>query len=250
MTIRSIKTHIVKNGDSIKELLKIALKGMYLECCIVAITSKVISVCEQRIVPKSSIGNKRDLVYREADYVLDIDNNKEHIITIKNGILIPSAGIDESNVEDAYILYPKDVHATCVDIWEWLRTEFKVKHIGVIITDSHTTPMRVGVTGVGLSWCGFEAQYSYIGTKDIYGRPLKCTQVNVIDALAAAAVFEMGEAAEQTPIAIISDAPRVVYKDSATSEIEILNTNIPIEEDIYGDILMAVKWKKSSVRDR
>lgn len=245
MIVKSIRTHVIKNGDSIKMVLKKYL-DRDLEGCIIAITSKIVSVCEGRIVPKSSVSSKSDLVYREADYVLDMEDVHGHIITIKNGVLIPSAGIDESNVEDAYILYPEDVHATCVDIWQWLRIEYGVKNIGVLITDSHTTPMRSGVTGIALAWCGFEAQYSYIGKEDIYGRPLQCTKVNVIDALAAAAVFEMGEAAEQTPIAIISGASRIVYKDSTTSEVDVINTNIPMEEDIYGNILMAVKWKKGS----
>lgn len=243
MIVRALKTPVVKNGDSIRELLQASL-SMNLEGCILAITSKIISVCEGRVMPKNSVSNKKDLIYKEADYVLDVKNEQSHILTIKNGVLIPSAGIDESNVEDAYIPYPKDVHSTCIDIWKWLRIEYKLQNIGVMITDSHTTPMRVGVTGIALAWCGFEAQYSYIGTKDIYGRPLQCTKVNVIDALAAAAVFEMGEAAEQTPIAIISEAPRIVYKDYATSEMDIINTNIPMEEDIYGEILMSVKWKK------
>lgn len=246
MLVKPIKTSIIKEGNSIKNILKQYLLDEPLESSIIAITSKIISICEGRLIPKEKVSNKQALIEIEADYTIDSKNiTNEYTITIKNGILIPCAGIDESNAENSYILYPKDVHASCIDIWSWIKKEFNLKNVGVLITDSHTTPMRAGVTGIALSWCGFEAQYSYIGTEDLFSRPLKCTKVNVIDAIAAAAVFEMGEAAEQTPIAIVkSDNKKIVYRDTPTTTEDIKASNISIDEDVYGDILKAVSWKK------
>lgn len=244
MNIESIKTHVIKKNESIKEVLKKYLPND-LENRIIVITSKIISISEGQIITKSDVKDKKELIEQEADFILDIDHLiYGHTITIKNGILIPSAGIDESNVEDAYILYPKNVHDSCIDIWQWIRNTYTVKNVGVLITDSHTTPMRSGVTGVALAWCGFEAQYSYIGVEDIYGRPLQCTKVNLIDALAASAVLVMGEAAEKTPIVIVTNAPRVTYRNYPTTEKDIEITNISIEDDLYGPILTSAKWKK------
>lgn len=250
MLVKPIRTSIIEKGDCIKDVLKKYLAQESLESSIVSITSKIISVCEGRLVPKGSVSSKHELVEMEADYIIEgHSRTNEHTITIKTGILIPCAGIDESNAMDSYILYPKDVHASCIDIWKWMKQEFKLKNVGVLITDSHTTPMRAGVTGVALAWCGFEAQYSYIGTEDLFTRPLKCTKVNVIDALAAAAVFEMGEAAEQTPIAIVrSDSRRIVYRDTPTTAEDIAASNISIDEDLYGDILKAVAWRRGGAK--
>src|SRR6266508_2193439 len=73
------------------------------------------------------------------------------------------------------------------------------------ITDSKTAPLRVGVTGVTLAYSGFQALNDYVGTKDLFGRAWRMIKVNVVDALATAAVLVMGEGSEQTPLA---SAPR------------------------------------------
>lgn len=71
------------------------------------------------------------------------------------------------------------------------------------MTDSHTTPLRRGVTGIALSYWGFQGVESFVGTKDLYGRALKMTHVNFADALASAAVLMMGEANESCPLAML-----------------------------------------------
>ncbi|WP_425364661.1 coenzyme F420-0:L-glutamate ligase [Candidatus Tisiphia endosymbiont of Mystacides longicornis] len=168
---------------------------------IVAITSKIISIIQGRLVSKDSIC-KNLLIKQEADLVLETDRNPYDLyLTIKNGILIPSAGIDESNVHGVYVLYPENIQKTVIWIWEYLKKRHNLKKIGVVITDSHTTIMRRGVTGITLGWCGFIPIYSYIDKPDLYNSPLRVTQVNILDALATSAVFVMGEGNEQTPIA-------------------------------------------------
>jgi len=176
---------------------------------------------------------------------LDTKHNPYNIyLTIKNGILIPSAGIDESNVNDIYVLYPKNVQQTAISIWQYLRKKYYIQNLGVLITDSHTTIMRRGVTGIALGWCGFEPLYSYINKPDIYGKPLRVTQVNILDSLATIAVFAMGEGNEQTPLAIISKAPKISFLDRPPTLQEEKSVIIPMEEDLYGPLLESALWLK------
>jgi putative folate metabolism gamma-glutamate ligase len=245
MQVKSIKTHIITFGDSLENILDKYIMTLE-EKSIIAITSKILSVIEGRYVSKANI-NKYDLIKQEADLLLKTDQNPYNIfLTIKDGLLIPSAGIDESNVDDVYVLYPAEPFQSAELIWRHLRTKHQIKELGVIITDSHTTIMRKGVTGIALSWCGFEPVYSYVGKPDIYGKALKVTQVNIVDALAVSAVFLMGEANEQTPISIIQDAPHIVFLDHKPTIEERNNMIISLEEDLYAPLLKAAAWDKKT----
>jgi dihydrofolate synthase / folylpolyglutamate synthase len=70
------------------------------------------------------------------------------------------------------------------------------------------------------------------------------TKVNVVDALAAAAVLVMGEGSEQTPLAIISDLPFVTFYDRDPSMEELQQLRIAIDDDLYGPLLTSVRWRK------
>ncbi len=245
MITQAFKTHIIEVGENLFDVL-----DEYLPCLeekdIVVITSKIMSVSERRVVHKNAC-SKQELVQQEADAWIegDFPNSYNMSLTIKNGVLIPSAGIDESNCPEGYILYPKDVQTSAKNIWDHLRSFHKIKELGVLITDSHTTPLRRGVTGIALGWCGFEPLYNYIGQKDLFGRPLQVTMSNALDALSAAAVFVMGEGAEATPIGRIQKAPKITFVDRSPTQEEEALIKIPIEEDIYFPLLSSVHWKRS-----
>ncbi len=243
MQIIPVKTALVRPGDKVETLLDTALTALA-ENTIVCITSKVISLCEGSVIPKADVADKYELIKQEADaYLPKPDHNPYDVhLTIKNKILIATAGIDESNGEDIYILYPRDIQASAWRIWSYLRMRHGVQHLGVLITDSHTTPLRWGVTGIGLGWCGFEPLYDYRGKPDCFGKPLRMTQINMLDALAVPAVYIMGEGAEQTPIALITDAPKVTFQDRAPNANEIAATQIAIEDDLYAPILTKAGW--------
>jgi putative folate metabolism gamma-glutamate ligase len=214
------------------------------EGSVIAITSKVISISQGRVVFKEGCV-KRELVAAEADFILETANNPYDLyLTIKNNILIPSAGIDESNCEGVYVLYPDDVQALAKSYWDYLRQKHKINHLGIIITDSHTTPMRRGVTGIALGWCGFIPLYSYIGKPDIYNKPLRVTQVNLLDSLAVAAVLLMGEGDEKCPMVVIEDAPKLEFIQRHPTEEEVKSVTIAMEDDIYAPLLKAASWRK------
>jgi F420-0:gamma-glutamyl ligase len=112
----------------------------------------------------------------------------------------------------------------------------------VIITDSTTAPLRVGVVGIALAHSGFLALHDYIGTPDLFGRPLRMTKANVAEALAAAAVVVMGEGSEQTPLAQLTDLPFVTFQDADPSATELAAMRIAPEDDLYGPLIEAAPW--------
>lgn len=242
MKITALKTHKIQLDESINDILDQHIPTLT-EGVIVAITSKIISLCQGRTVPKNSVQSKYELVKKEANAYLAQTHNLCNVhLTIKHNILIPSAGIDESNGDGLYILYPQNSQQTAKSIWEHLRNKHHLTHLGIIITDSHTTPLRKGVTGIALGWCGFEPLYSYIGKPDIFNHPLQVTQINILDALAASAVFIMGEGAEQTPIALIEEAPKIQFLSRPPTLEEEQMIHIPLEEDIYAPLLKNANW--------
>ncbi len=241
MQCSSIKTHKVSTNESLESILDQYVTNLN-DGDILAITSKIVSLCQGRVVEKLSV-SKRDLIAREADSVLQTDYNPYDLyLTIKDNILIPSAGIDESNSNGVYILYPQNLQAVAHTVWKHLTTKFSIENLGVIITDSHTTPMRRGVTGITLGWCGFEPLHSYVNKPDIYGNLLHVTQINILDALATSAVFMMGEGDEQTPLAIIRNAPKIKFTSRAPTAQEEKSVTISMEEDLYAPLLMNAKW--------
>lgn len=243
MNIEAIKTHRIECNESLEEILDRYI-SILLEESIVVVTSKIVSLCQGRVVAKSTC-NKDELIKKESDAIVDTTNSLYNIyLTIKNHILIPSAGIDESNADDVYILYPEDLESVASNIWSYLRDKYHLNRLGVLITDSHTTPMRRGVTGIALGWCGFEPLHSYIGQPDIYGNPLRVTQINLIDALATSAVLVMGEGSEQTPLAMIKNAPKIRFQDRPPTAQEKESIIIPMEEDLYAPFLMGATWIK------
>lgn len=245
MKIFTIKTNKIDPTD--KHNLY-SLLDTYLACLreksILAVTSKIVSICEGKTVKIGKI-SKRKLVKKEAEYYLSNEDYPQSImLTIKNNILIPTAGVDESNGNGYYILWPVNPQKTANKIREYLKKRFKLQDVGVIITDSKTSPLRWGTTGIALTHSGFSALNDYIGTKDIFGRQLKVTKANVADALAVCAVLLMGEGSEQTPFVIAEDLPFIRFQNRNPSKKEIKELKINLEDDIYAPLLKSVRWQK------
>lgn len=244
MKVVSTKTHKITSQDrNIFKILDKYLPSMK-ENSVLAVTSKIVSICEGRIIKTDKI-NKDILIKREAEYYLPKSKSQYgFILTIKNGLLMPSAGIDESNASGHYISHPANSQKTANQIRRYLKKRFGIKKVGVIITDSRTVPLRWGTTGVALAHSGFSALNSYIGTPDIFGRKLKVTKANIMDGLAGAAVLVMGEGKEQTPLVLISDIPFVKFKNSDPSSKELAGLKISRSKDLFAPLLTSVKWLK------
>lgn len=216
------------------------------EDSVVAVTSKVVSICEGRCVGISKI-TKDELAVQEADkYIPRVDSPNGFILhTIKINMLVASAGIDESNSKDYYILWPKDPKKSAKKIWQILTKKFKLKNLGVIITDSRLVPLRRGVVGIAIAYFGFKPIKDYRGTEDLFGRKFVMETSNLPDSLATTALLEMGEGAESQPIAILEDVPNLKFiKKEFQPNSPDDNFEIPEQEDMFYPFLSSVKWKK------
>jgi len=202
---------------------------------VLVITSKVLAIHQGRCVKINETVSKDTLIEQEADYYISRDRvpYQAVILTIKENVLIPSSGIDESNANGYYILWPKNTNALVKEITLFFKKKHNLKNLAVIATDSHTTPLRWGVLGIAIGFYGLKPLYDYRGKTDIFGRTLTMTQKNVVDTLATLSVAIMGEGDEQTPIAIIRNAPFVEFTDEDTYDSFI----IPKDKDIYKPLL-------------
>jgi dihydrofolate synthase / folylpolyglutamate synthase len=232
LEVYPVKTRIFHPRESLAEFIVASVpEELVFDGMILAITSKIVSLAEGQTLSHAGV-NKKQLVESEADTYLGEIGHGCHL-TIKSGLLIPSAGIDESNSEAGdYILYPRDPFASAVRLWTDLRARWQLEKLGVVLTDSHTSPLRRGVTGIALSYAGIRGIKDLVGELDLFGRPLKMTQMNLADGLAAAAVLMMGEAAEARPLAVVRGAD-VEFSETLYME----ELQIALEEDLYYPVL-------------
>jgi len=210
---------------------------------ILAITSKVISIDEGRCVRQDQ-KTKDELVMTESSKYLprSFTPGGYGMHTITNGMLALSAGIDASNSGNFYTLWPKNPTRSAKRLLTSLKRHYKLKKLGLIITDSHSILLRRGVIGFALSFAGFQPLIDYRGSKDLFGRVILASQTNVPDALGAAAVFAMGEGSEQTPLARIRGAVGVSFSKPKKKPKD--SFIVPMKEDLYGPFFSSAPWRK------
>ena len=233
MIVKPIKTCIFKEGENLFSFVVKYFKKLPEES-IVVVTSKIVALSEKRTAIIKNNKTKEKLIRKESEFAL---RTKYVWLTIKDGMAMASAGIDESNANGKLILLPKDSFKTAYSLRKKLQQKYKVKKLGVLITDSHIMPLRSGVFGIALGYAGFHGIKNYIGKPDIFGRNFKFSSTDVADSLATGAVLVMGEGNEQQPLAIIKKAP--------IEFCEKINKNelcIEIKDDMYRPLFS--KFKK------
>ena len=208
---------------------------------VLVITSKVLAIHQGRCIKIEPSVKKDKLIEREADAYISRRRvpRQAAILTLKRHTLIPSSGIDESNGNGYYILWPRKVNALLKEIHAHLVRRHKVKRLALIATDSHTTPLRYGVMGISVGFYGLAPLIDYRGKKDIFGRTLTMTQSNLVDTLAAMSVLLMGEGKERRPFLIIRGAKFIPFtRRDAWRELVI-----PKHIDLYAPLLKAFTRK-------
>lgn len=246
MIIKPIKTKkLIPPHDDLFSAIRSVIKKIP-ERSILAVTSKVVSINEGRCVLKEKVPDKDKLIMAEAEYYLPRDPKAPWVMhTLLHNLLIPTAGIDESNANGFYILWPQDPKQSAREIYNWMRATYKTKECGVVITDSRSGLLRRGVIGISLSSWGFAPLNDYRGQHDLFGREFEVSQANVPDGLASAAVVAMGEGAEQTPLALITDIPFVRFQLTPyQSKKEFSSFEVALKEDLYAPFFSRVKWRK------
>lgn len=256
MRIEAIRTPIIEREQDLVEVLCDALDDCLREKDVVCVVSKVVAMEQGRVVKISDVkpspqarrmkrlryskgfedhAKFAELVLQEAEKVFAGEDGYVYL-TLKDFAFIANAGIDLSNVPDGYaVLWPEKP-------WEWvksfrekLRTRYQLEHLGVLMTDSHNTPLRRGVTGLALAYAGFEGVESQVGKPDLYGKPLHITEKAVADDLASVAVLVTGEAGESTPFAGIRGAP-IIFTHREIDPLEVfINPRVDLYAGIYSE---------------
>lgn len=203
MQIKAIKTRIFRENEDLAAFILKYIKKLP-EKSILVVTSKVVALSEGRTRELQSKKGKEKLIKQESSFAV-----KTPLVwmTIKDGQVLASAGIDESNGNGRMVLLPKNSFKSALDIRKVLLKKFKIKYLGILITDSKLSPLRRGAVGTAVGYAGFQGLRDYRGTKDLFGRTLKFSSTNVADSLATAAVLLMGEGKERQPLAVITLAP-------------------------------------------
>ncbi len=203
MQISPIKTRIFKENEDLIDFILQYVKRIP-ENSVLIITSKIVALSEGRTMEYKNKAQKIKLIKKESDFAI---KTKYTWLTIKDNMVMASAGIDESNAKGKLILLPKDSFKSADLIRKKLKKIFRVKKLGILITDSRIFPLRAGIVGVSLGYAGFKGIRDYVGKKDIFGRVLKMSRTDMADSLATSAVLCMGEGKEQQPLALITNAP-------------------------------------------
>jgi coenzyme F420-0:L-glutamate ligase / coenzyme F420-1:gamma-L-glutamate ligase len=190
----------IEPGDDLAALLEPPLAANSAsDGDVVAITQKVVSKAEGRIVPaedragwieRESVG----IVARRGDLV---------ITRTRHGFVCANAGVDASNVREGFLtLLPEDPDASAERLQKELSARLGLTRLGVVITDTFGRPWREGVVDVAIGCAGLPALHDLRGTLDDRGKRLETTVVAFADAVAAASGLVMTKTA-RVPAALV-----------------------------------------------
>ncbi|MCC7016021.1 MAG: coenzyme F420-0:L-glutamate ligase [Rhodospirillales bacterium] len=214
---------LVRANDDLAALIAEALEGAggrLLEGDVVAVAQKIVSKAEGRTVKLAAIQPSPraralaeetgkdprlvEVILSESRAVIRTAPNLL-IVEHRLGFVMANAGVDQSNVGaegEAALLLPLDPDASALRLKSALEGRYGCR-LGVVVTDSFGRPWRNGVVGVCLGAAGIPALLDKRGTPDLFGRPLRVTEIAAGDEIASAASLLMGAAAEGVPAVVV-----------------------------------------------
>src|SRR6185295_18114788 len=179
---------------------------------IVAVTQKIISKAEGRVVHLSAVDPsshssaiahrmKKDprlveVILRESRRVVRM-RGEVLICETHHGFICANAGVDQSNVEDAdaVTVLPTDPDRSAREL-------ARVLGCGIIVTDTFGRVWREGLVDTTIGIARVPPFVDFRGKNDNYGHTLQATLLAAADSLAAAAGIVMGKTSG-TPAALI-----------------------------------------------
>ncbi|HJW82824.1 MAG TPA: coenzyme F420-0:L-glutamate ligase [Anaerolineae bacterium] len=146
------------------------------------------------------------------------------------GWICANAGVDRSNVApadtDMVLRLPADPDQSARRVRDALRARLGVD-LGVIVSDSHGRPHRLGTIGVAIGVAGLPGLEDWRGRSDLFGYVLQHTEVALADQIASAATLLLGQAAESVPAVLARGVPHEQRDGSARELIR------PKEMDLF-----------------
>ena len=230
LTLRALDgVPMVKAGDDLAAIILDALSasGQSLrDGDVVVLAQKIVSKAEGRMVELSGIAPSAkaieiaaqsdkdprvvELILQESDEILRVRPGAV-IVGHRLGFVAANAGIDQSNIgngpeDDRVLLLPLDPDGTCAR----LRGELKARagvDVVVMIIDSIGRAWRNGTVGTAIGLSGMAGLLDLRTKPDMFGRPLKTSELGLADELASAASLIMGQASEGRPIVLARGVP-------------------------------------------
>jgi coenzyme F420-0:L-glutamate ligase len=199
----------VRPGDDLAALILAAASDGLRDGDILAVTSKIVSKAEGRIIAAA------DREQAITDETVRVVASREHpggvtrIVENRQGLVMAAAGVDASNTEEGTVLLlPVDPDASALALCRELRDATGVR-LGVIITDTAGRPWRQGQTDIAIGAAGIAVLDDLRGTTDAAGRPLTVTVAALADEVAGAADLVKGKTSGM-PVAVVRGLGRHV----------------------------------------
>ena len=230
LTLRALDgVPLVKAGDDLAGIIldALAASGLALRADdVVVLAQKIVSKAEGRMFELGEIEpsakaveiaaqSDKDprvvqLILDESDEVLRVRPGAV-IVGHRLGFVAANAGIDQSNIgngadDDRVLLLPLDPDGTCDN----LRGELKARtgiDVAVLIIDSIGRAWRNGTVGTAIGVSGMAGLLDLRTKPDLFGRPLKTSELGLADELASAASLVMGQSSEGRPIVLARGVP-------------------------------------------
>lgn len=216
---------LIQPGDDLAQILAEALLAADLRPQagdVLAIAQKIVSKAEGRyvnlkdVVPSDEAVKVAHVVDKDARLVELILQESTEISRMAKGVLIvrhklgftsANAGIDRSNIkhhegEEQVLLLPQNPDRSAAALRTALHNLLGIK-LGLIITDSHGRPFRLGIQNIAIGVAGIPALVDKRGDLDMFGNELKVTTIGLADELAAASGLLMGQADEAAPAVLM-----------------------------------------------
>ena len=215
---------LIQPGDDLARLIAASLERAGLALVpddVLVITSKLVSKAEGRFVNLATVEPSAhahevaeathkdprlvELILRESS---GISRKAGEVLIVRHrlGFTLANAGIDHSNVgpdgEDWVLLLPEDPDESARRIRAILGKLTGVQP-GIVISDSHGRPFRMGTCNAAIGLAGFAAVWDLRGQRDLFGRVLRVSMTGFGDELAAAAGLLSGQGAESRPVVLI-----------------------------------------------
>jgi coenzyme F420-0:L-glutamate ligase/coenzyme F420-1:gamma-L-glutamate ligase len=192
---------------------------------IVAVTSKVVSKAEGRLVP----GPDREAAIDGQTVRVVARRGATRIVETPLGLVTAAAGVDASNVPAGTVaLLPADPDASA----RALRSAISARtgrRVGVVVTDTFGRPWRLGLVDVAIGAAGVQVLDDHRGRDDGYGNRLGATITAVGDELAAAAGLVKTKLA-RVPVAVIRGLAHRVGDEDGPGAAALVR---PAEEDLF-----------------
>lgn len=229
---------LIRPGDDLAELIVTASQKIGLawsDTDIVVVAQKIVSKAEGRLVRLAEVSPSpqalalAETTGKPAEQVEVILWDTAEIVRAQKDLLIvqhklgfisANAGIDHSNVSDEpgiLLRLPADPDASARAIRRRL-AELTGAAPPTLIIDSHGRAWRFGTVGVAIGVSGLAPVQDLRGVPDLFGEPLRHTDVGFTDQLAAAASLLMGQAAEGCPVVIVRGLPFTLNEQAQAAD--------------------------------